>query len=579
MQYEEKRITPMPEKKSKFLIPAVGAAAVVVVGSVAAYMFFKGGPSGDASGALASAKVIPERALMATYVTTDPQAWAKLEQFGNLEAQKLIAKGLADFNKDVFSESNISYDQDIKPWVGGVMIALLPANVSKPVQAQETVPTPNATPTPVPTQTQEPNILMVVGIKDKISALNFQKKLKEQKDVKLKEIDYKGEKIIQTEGKGKPTYSVVLNNSYIVLSPEKNSVEQAIDTNKGQPSFASKEGANDILGKGMGLQNTVAQIYVPDYARTMEKFLKSNSSSASISPENLKQLKQIKSMVAGMGIDDAGVRMKAIANLDPQLNKFEYQNTTGKVVGLFPVDTIALVSGQGISKWWKAANEQSKDYPELKQSFDQARQQLQTSLGMDLDKEVFGWMDGEFGLAAVPSNQGILAPIGFGGALVFNTSDRKTALSTFTKLDDLAKKQLVSVAKRSINGKDVIDWQIPQQGALISHGWLDNDTVFVALGGPVADAIAAPKNQSLETSDSFKTVTGSLQKPNGGYFYLDMDKTMTLVNRFTAQSQTISPQANAILTSIRGLGVTATSPDKSTTQMEMLLSLKQKGAK
>ena len=131
----------------------------------------------------------------------------------------------------------------------------------------------------------------------------------------------KAKKIIETDGKGKPTYSAVLNNNYIVLAPEKNSVEQAIDTTKGQPSFASKQGANDILGKGMGLENTVAQIYVPDYASTMEKFLKSNPSSASISPENLKQLKQIKSMVAGVGIDDAGVRMKAIANLDPQLNQ------------------------------------------------------------------------------------------------------------------------------------------------------------------------------------------------------------------------------------------------------------------
>jgi len=49
-------------------------------------------------------------------------------------------------------------------------------------------------------------------------------------------------------------------------------------------------------------------------------------------------------------------------------------------------------------------------------------------------------------------------------------------------------------------------------------GWMK--TRFCGLGGPIADAIATPPNQPLDTSESFKAVTGSLQKP-GGYLYLD----------------------------------------------------------
>jgi hypothetical protein len=198
-------------------------------------------------------------------------------------------------------------------------------------------------------------------------------------------------------------------------------------------------------------------------------------------------------------------------------------------------------------------------------------------VNIDLDKDIFGWMNGEFAFGAVPSNQGVLANVGFGGALVFDTSDRKTAEATLTKLDTLAKTQQINVANRNIAGKDVTEWQIPRQGALLAHGWLDQDTVFVALGGPVADAISDRKNQSLNNSDAFKAVTGSLHKPNGGYFYLDMDKTKTvpLINSF------ISSDANTItiLSSIRGLGFTANSPDKSTSELEMLLALKPNTAK
>ncbi|BDI14995.1 hypothetical protein ANSO36C_07970 [Nostoc cf. commune SO-36] len=555
----------MPESKSKFLIPAVGAA-VVVAGSIAAYTYFKG-PSGGSSDALGSAKVVPSTALMATYITTDPKAWAKLQQFGTPEAQKLVAKGLEDFNKQMFSDSNVSYEKDIKPWAGSVMIAVLPPNPLKPAQLN----VPSGTPNNIPTNLQqESNILLVVGIKDKLSALNFANKLKSQKGVKLEESDYQGQKIIETTQNGKPTYSVVLNNSQLVLAPEKQAVEKAIDTFKGQSSFANKEGASNIL-KGVDVKNSLAQIYVPDYAEMIQQLTAGNPQAKQLPPQTLTQLKQIKSVVAGIGIDDAGVRVKAIANLDPQLNKFQYQSSPGNIVGQFPTNTFALVSGNGISRGWEVLVEQSKDYPEMKQALEQARGQLKF-VNIDLDKDIFGWMNGEFAFGAIPSNQGALASVGFGGALVFDTSDRKTAEATLTKLDTLAKTQRINVANRNIGGKDVTEWQIPQQGALLAHGWLDQDTVFVALGGPIADAVADGKNSSLNNSDAFKAVTGSLQKPNGGYFYLDMDKTKSvpLINSLiSSNADTIT-----ILNSIRGLGFTATSPDKSTSQLEMLLALK-----
>ncbi|WP_298905045.1 DUF3352 domain-containing protein [uncultured Nostoc sp.] len=555
----------MPESKSKLFIPAIGAA-VVVAGSIAAYTYFKS-PSGGSSDALGSAKVVPSTALMATYITTDSQGWAKLQQFGTPEAQKLVAKSLEDFNKQIFSGSNVSYEKDIKPWAGSVMIAILPPNPVK--SAQLNVPS-GASNVPTNLQ-QEPNILMVVGIKDKLSALNFAKKLKSEKGVKFQESDYQGQKIIETTENGKPTYSVVLNNSHLVLAPQKQAVEKAIDTFKGQSSFASKEGASTILNKGVDVKNSLAQIYVPDYAGMVQQLAAASSQAKQLPPQALAQLKQIKSVVAGVGVDDAGVRVKAIANLDPQLNKFQYQSSPGNIVGQFPTDTFALVSGNGISRSWETLVEQSKDYPEMKQALEQVRGQLKF-VNIDLDKDIFGWMNGEFAFGAIPSNQGVLATVGFGGALVFDTSDRKTAEATLTKLDTLAKTQQINVANRNIGGKDVTEWQIPRQGALLAHGWLDQDTVFVALGGPIADAVADRKNLSLDNGDVFKAVTGSLQRPNGGYLYLDMDKTKTvpLINSFvSSNADTIT-----ILNSIRGIGFTAISPDKSTSELEMLLALK-----
>jgi hypothetical protein len=488
-----------------------------------------------------------------------------LTKFGTPEAQKIIGKGLQDFNQQILKDNSISYAADIKPWVGGVMIAVLPPDNKKT--------------SPVNLRTsEEPNILVVVDIKDKIAALNFANKLKQQKNVKTQESDYKGEKIIETKGQGEPTYTTVLNNNHLLFTSNKQAVEKAIDTFKGEASFATKAGANEILSKGVDVRNSLAQVYIPDYGNMVEKIVALNPESPKLPPQTLAQIKQVKSLVAGVGVDDMGLRFKAVVNLDPELNKFQYQTTPAKIVGQFPSETFALSSGQGINKSWQTFVAQSKDYPELNQGLQQARTQLKT-LEIDLDQDIFSWMTGEFGIGAIQSNQGLLANLGFGGALVLDTSDRKTAEATFTKLDNLAKQQSLNVANRNIGGKNVTEWQIPQQGALISHGWLDNDTVFLAIGGPIAETIANRKGQALDQSETFKSVTGSLQTPNAGYFYLDMEKTTTIIERLAAQSQPLPPDATAILNSIRGLGVTINSPDKSITQMEMLFALKPTSGK
>ncbi len=552
----------MPEKKSSLLIPVIGTV-IILSGGISAYMYLKG--SGSSSNPLGSAKLVPVNALMATYIDTKPESWDRLTKFGTPEAQKIIGKGLQDFNQQILNDNGISYAADIKPWVGGVMIAVLPPDNKK------------TSPVNLPAS-EEPNILLVVDIKDKIAALNFANKLKQQKNVKTQESDYKGEKIIETKGQGEPTYTTVLNNNHLLFTSNKQAVEKAIDTFKGEASFATKAGANEILSKGVDVKNSLAQVYIPDYGNMIEKIAALNPQSPKLPPQTLAQIKQVKSLVAGVGVDDMGLRFKAVVNLDPELNKFQYQTTPAKIVGQFPSETFALASGQGINKSWQTFVAQSKDYPELNQGLQQARTQLKT-WQLDLDQDIFSWMTGEFGIGAIQSNQGLLANVGFGGALVLDTSDRKTAEATFTKLDNLAKQQSLNVANKNIGGKDVTEWQIPQQGALISHGWLDNDTVFLAIGGPIAETLANRKGQALDQNETFKSVTSSLQTPNAGYFYLDMEKTTTIIERLAAQSQPLPPDATAILNSIRGLGVTVNSPDKSMTQMEMLFALKPTSGK
>lgn len=533
----------------KFILPAVGVVALA--GGAVAYYHFNW--SNEALDPQAMAKVVPDEAFAAAFISTDEKTWAQLEQFGTPQARTAVQQNLQTFQKELLASSNLNYDKDVKPWVGNVMVAALPAAEGAS----------SATPSP----------LMVVGIRSKKDALDFANKLKSESKVKSIETDYKGIKIASYPDQKSSAYTAVLKD-FLVVSPDKRAVEQAIDTFKGEPSLASKGNAQAFLAKEIEVKNPIARFYVPDYAGAIQQLLKGSPEAAQLSPSVLEQLKRVKSIAAGVGIDQEGLRLKALTNLDAQFATVEYKPAAGSIVAQFPSDTFALISGAGINRYWTQAVEQANTVSEAQLMVGMMRQNAKF-LGLDLDRDVFGWMDGEFAIGLVPSSQGLLAQTGFGGVMVIDTSDRKAAEAMFSKLDNLAKTYSLQVADRQVQGKTVTEWQVPQ-GAMLGHGWLDQDSAFIAFGGPIADAITAQPNPALNNSDTFKAVTGSLPKQNLGYFYVDMEKTMALMKRtiLVSDQNGLPPEAAAMLDSIRGIGVTASQPDKATSQIELLLSLK-----
>ena len=540
----------MPGKKPKLLI----AAAIVAAGSAAVYFYFKG-LSEKVSNPLESAKVVPEKAMMAAFVSPNPKALSQLQQFGTPGAQKLVGQGLKAFQEQSLAGTDIDYDKDLKPWLGGVMVALLPPDGEA--------------------SREPPKLLLVVSVKDKISAWNFANRLKSQPGAKIQETDYKGVKIseiAEPSGKG---YNVALLDDQLVIAPFRKPVELAIDTFKGQPSLATQQTTSKFFSESAGVENPIATVYISDYPAAMEQLKANLPPDLKLPLTVMRQFKQVKSLVAGIGADSAGLRVKTIAQLDPKLAGKNPQ-AASKLLPRFPGETIALVGGKGLSEIWSQATAEAKDSPEISSSIQQVRESFKR-LDLDADRDVFGWMNGEFAIGAIASNEGILSQFGMGATMIFETSDRPAAETMLKKLDAIAKSNpTVSVAPRQVQGKEVTEWTIPQQGTLFGHGWLNQNTVFVAFGGPLVDAISAAPPQPFSSSPSFGAIATSLSPGDKGYFYLDMDKTMSWANQYLLKAVPtfVSPPTTEVLNSIRGVSVTTTSPEPSIGQLEMLFSFK-----
>jgi Protein of unknown function (DUF3352) len=522
----------------------VGAAGAGYAG----YKYIYGGESN--AGDLAA--VIPANAYLAAYVSTEPAAWEKLKKFGTPAAQKIITAQLTEVQQKFLADTKLDFNRDVQPWMGNAMLAILPSD----------------------SQADKPQVLIAIGIEDKIKALDFANQLKAQSKEPIKEVDYKGIKITDS-GKGSGKTFTALVNDRLVVAPAQHTVEQAIDTAQGQPSLASKAGNDWFKGDSLQLKQPIMAFYVPNYLQAVEQMLKSGKTPIKLDSATLTQLKKIQSFGGGVAIDDAGIRMKLVAKTDGTM--LNLPSTSAKEISSFPADTFALMGGTGLSQVWTEANKIAATQPATQQALTQIRQNFTQSTRLDLDKDIFGWMGGDYTLGMMPVSSGITAAAGFGGALAIDTTDRAVTDNTMAKLVDLAKVSGLSVEQRKVGKIDISDVKAPLgQGTIFSYGWLSDKSMLVAVGDGLVDKIAAPTGEPLDRSANFTTTMNAMPAQKQSYAYIDIEKVFGLVNSKIGAvvGTTIPADVNAIVTSMRGLGMSSTQPDKNTSQFEALLTLK-----
>jgi hypothetical protein len=564
----------MSEQKRSFSWRLV-AAALLVAGGAGAYFYLQG--MGRKLTPLDSAKIVPDDALLAAYIDTDSQNWDRLQQFGTPEAQAAIAKGFESLQQGILPQEELNYQQDLKPWVGDIMLALLPPSSdsgSKPDSESSSA----ATPASEAANNSEVNTLLVVGIQNPLKAWMFQRNFKSQADIKVAETEYKGVKIsITNVGENPATYSMIIGK-HLVLADRQASLEKAIDSYQASTSVAASEQGNEMIEKWQEIKNPVIQVHLPNADLLTQQFQANFSATAKV-PE---QLEGLKYAVIGAGIDTDGIRVKMQAKVDPALFKqVEPTPENASLLNRFPIETIALFTGQNLKLSWENLGEQAKIDPTVQSNFDFFKSAVKTSTNLDLDRDIFNWMDGQFALGFIASNQGILAQLGFGGAILLETSDRPLAEATMKKIDATFKTKFpigLEANATKYQNMPVTEWRIPSQDIVLGgYGWLEQNLLLIALGQPLIELMSQPIQAPLNTSNNFQAIAGSLPTTNHGYFYLNMDQVMTLLNRAPLPpGNQISPEVLAVLNSIQGMGLTSTWPEADMAQVDLLLALKPK---
>ena len=222
---------------------------------------------------------------------------------------------------------------------------------------------------------------------------------------------------------------------------------------------------------------------------------------------------------------------------------------------LLPASTLVVVSGRNLAGLWRGVTHILTVASDVtREGLGAARAGFTLLTGLDLDDDVFGWMDGEYAIAAFPATdspfQDFSPELHLGLGLLLQTSDRATATNTLTVLGDLAAGYEIESIDTFINGQPVTSLGVPHHlepeplGSapyvdytrvydvsvpLLSYGWLTDDTLALISGlGPMTQVMLPTPHDPLTDFFLFDQATAAFPTPNDGYLYLNVGATLAL---------------------------------------------------
>jgi hypothetical protein len=549
-----------PQKKPSLLLP-LGTAALLVGGGAGAYWAFtQRGASPDELPV--GAQIIPQDALMAVSVTTDPAQWERLREFGTAQSQAAFDKNLAQLRDRILTANGLDYAKDVQPWIGKqATVAFLSPQTTPPADGAL-----------MPQQPQA--AVVVLPMQDPLKAKQILEQPRPQM-TKLVDRTYKDVQIKETE----PTatqpqkYSIAaLDGKLLVVTNDPAAMNRTIDTYKGGPALAATPGYTQALGK-IRVAQPFGHLYVNLPAAAA---VSSANAGQSVSPQSLAQVQQLQGLAAAANLEPDGILFKSASWLKPDSQrKYEVRNTAGDMPNRLPADTLMMASGGNLKKFWQDYSQGAATSPIAPIKPKDLQEGLKSTVGMDLDKDFLPWMEGEYALALVAPAANSAPSLPFSLLFMVKSSDRRAAETALKQLDQaMASKYKFKVEESKVGNQTLTNWTLPIGGTAISHGWMDGDVAFLSMGAPIANTLLPQPATALAASDAFKQAIPSEMQSNNGHFFINVDRA---INTKSLPLFQLPPGNREFVTAVRSLGVTAAISDDRTTRYDVLVKLQKAG--
>jgi Protein of unknown function (DUF3352) len=536
------------KRKRSLTFTAGGAGLLVAVGAI--FLLLRGCQS--SSGLIPfGANVIPQNVLLSLTMPTDNGSWGQLNALGTPDTRKTWQDRLQAFEADFLTPFSLTYDKDVRPWVGSqATLALL-----SPAQEDVAKVGANAVVWFLPMSDAQQARAVLTRMTTNAP------RTRTYKEVEVK--TFQGEK-------GKTVSAVVLEERLMIVTNGDLTLNQIIDTYRGAPSLAQtprfQEALNMIEDK-----SAFGQLYVNLPIATAGLL---QNTGRNFSKASLERLQAVQGFGSTITLQGNGINFKSISWLKPDAKtKLKVVNKSYDLARLLPNDTVIMTAGASFQQAWQDYSEGTESQIFVPFNPSKIESNLKTSMGIDFEKEFVSWMDGEFVTGVVPSTDKTKQGVGL--TLLVKATDRAQADKAFQKLDvAIRDRHNFLIADSKVNNRAVTTWKVPPNLPLASHGWLDGNVAFFTFGAPITDRLTGTVQSPLLEAALFKEVTQTSLTPNAGQFFADLQRTTALMQNSPLLPK-LSPDALKVTQGIDGIGATSAVQNDWSTRYDLMVKLKR----
>ncbi|MFN3361898.1 MAG: DUF3352 domain-containing protein [Pseudanabaenaceae cyanobacterium] len=520
-----------PRKKRKTANPWWLILLLLPIVGVGLGLWFGSRPTGVTPDSIAA--VLPPTTAVVFTVNTTPRAWSFWEQSLSPPAKAVLQQKIDRLPlTTMLRQAGLEWQRDVQPWCQGIVgIALLDNDQDDSTAATVIIPARSKR-----------------GAEDFIQRYQGSWGQSEQRN-------YEGVIYQQTNDPDRSEVIALVKDT-VVIASHPQALFQIVDVvQKRQPALREAsiwQSARD------GQTETADQVLIRGLIR--------QNASLFGDKHKLQELEAVAVAVAGK---PQGLTVFAKTYFQQPLPAIPEGNS--KLLNLLPEQTFFYLSGWQLGKTWSFLAKNLTAQTKLTEW----ESYLTNEVGLDLQRDVFSWWTGEWAVAAIPTQTGILGKTtGFG--LVFLAEGEKEKGERFwQRLDDLAVNARGGLLPRGVTLQTKNDrtlWFVGKSLAA-SHGALGAYNFWAM--GELGEQLKA--NNSLPGSSKWQRSVASLPSTNGGYFYLDMTVARTLFSNNIApsewQDQPWFQETMVILNSITSITFTQTRLDDRTTRLDGLILL------
>lgn len=389
-----------------------------------------------------------------------------------------------------------------------------------------------------------------------------------------------------------PGYALAHLGNYIVMAETVDSLRQWIEyQTRGGPKLSSNPNFEKTQGHPEA-QNSLATVYGNvgellnfEFSNPYQSFGLPPIPQPSLSERaTMSQLFSRVTFDALVYPAEKGMRLEShlytegvLPNLPPS------PNADRSILGLIPAATYFMGSGYDISGFWNDVSTAFSLNEVTSGLIETARAIVSLTTGLDLDTDIFSWMDGEYSVFLFPSQSGLLNSffpgLGLEAGVLLETSNRPRAETALTALDELIGEDIV--VSTSIADYPVSSWQYDvntdgRMDSVLTHTWITDDTLAFTSGNGAMERLVVPAGfHPLSGHSTFQNATASFPDPNNGYFYVNMSSTLSFFYNLFDFNQATDPWSVDIRSyfgTVRSLSLT-TSSSTQQFQIDALLGL------